>query len=379
MKARVIFPLILIFSVLLSACATDDAYLDTASLPPIEVPEGLDTEALGESYRVPEGDGRDPLIGFYDLLPPGIAGIHDVTEPRLQHYDGQSWLVVPRDPSKIWSQILAFLQKRQVQITSQNIQTASIETSWINDEVDTQLQHRYRIHFEAGLQQGLTEIHVQSIQRLQGKNTNASWPDSPQNSDYDRDFLKGLARELSVQNSLGDSLIASEISLPGKVKVIKESNEPVLELSISHSRAFDAVLRSLDPRDFVVYETDVQHGIIYIDELLDAPAAQEKSSNQVAGFLGFLSGSKEEEPEEQKSPNTLQEIIEHMPDYEEVNVLFPRPEGPQPEWLQFPPGFLIVVRPYQGKQLVYIRDTYGLTLTLDAVRSGLDYIKSRLY
>lgn len=370
----------------LSACTTNDDYLKASTLPPITVSEELDKGTLGEIYRVPEGDGRIATGELKKPLPPTLSGLQGVSEPRVQTFEGDSWLVVPKEASATWSQLLIFLRSRSISTVSQDVFKATIETGWVRDESDPTQAYRYRLHLEAGLQSDLTEIHAVNIQGSPRSQLPAvsQWPPQPESATQQTKFLKQIAKVMSNQKALGDSLIASSINLPEKVRGSSVQGEPVIELAISPARTWQAVETALGQGDFVLYDQDRSAGVFYMDE--DEKTAKKKKSlkEKVGAFLDELArveitkrGASKEKGK--VSPYSLEQVLAHLPEDDVVNALLGPIENSDKPLLNKVPGYLLVVNNIGDKQRLYVRDGYGRPLPSAQAKLLLDSVKSQLF
>lgn len=363
---------------LITACSSNTAYLDAKTLPPVVVPDNLDKQALGQIYVIPEGDGRLATGEFLEPLPPTLASRQVITEPRVQTFNGKSWLVVPKDASATWSQLLIFLQSRRISAVKQDPSKATIETDWITEGAQLNQGFRYQLHLEAGLQPELTEIHAVNIQGDSQTAVPSStlWGESSDSASHEVWLLKQIAKVISKQQSLGDSLIASAISFPPKSVATSVNGEPVVDLLVSQRRAYNVLLNSLNDSQFITYDYNESEGVIYFNE--DKNAEKKSLTNKVAGFIydiatvQFLKND---------SPYPLTDILTHLPDEAAVNALFPDVSTRAiDKKLSEIPGYLLVLRNIDNEtQRLYLRDGYGRPLPPAKAKVLLDTIKRQLY
>ncbi|ODS23068.1 hypothetical protein AB835_10705 [Candidatus Endobugula sertula] len=364
-------------SLVLVGCSSNDEYLQSPTLPPITVPDGLDDVALGQIYRVPAGDGRIATGELKKPLPPALAGNQRIAEPRLKSAGGKSWLVVPKEASATWSHLLLYLQSRQIHSVKQNIFTATIETDWIIESAPKGYGFRYQLRLEAGLQPDLTEIHVVNVK---GKptdviNSEGVWPEKSASDIHEQWFLKEIAKTINVQKSSGDSLIASSISLPKKVQATSVAGEPIIELLINRNIAYQALYNALNSPSFVIYDQDQVIGVLHIDEGIK-PKVKKKSL--LREVLSVLPGVDYEE-EEKVSPYSLSDILSNLPNENAVQALWRQPNNTGGEILPHVPGYLLVLKSTTNGQRAYIRDGYGRPLASSQSKLLLDTIKKQLF
>ncbi|MGS2718512.1 outer membrane protein assembly factor BamC [Eionea flava] len=363
---------------LLSACSSNDAYLDSKTLPPVVVPDNLDKEALGQIYTIPESDGRLATGEFAEPLPPTLASRQSITEPRVQTFQNKSWLVVPKEASATWSQLLIFLQSRRILSLEQDVNTAVIETDWISEGANFGESYRYQLRLEAGFQPELTEIHAVNIKGTDRTSIPPAteWPKKSESSSHEAWLLKDIAKVISNQPSQGDSLIASAISFPPKSTSNSVNGEPIVELLVSQERAYNVLLNSLNDSQFVTYDYDQAAGVIYFDE--DDTQEKKTLTNKVVGFIYDLATVQFLKNE---SSYPLEEVLAKLPNETAVAQLFPSvQERNTVKTLSNVPGYMLVLRSVNSnKQHLFIRDGYGRPLPSSEAKALLDTVKKLLY
>ena len=284
--------LLLVIVVLgLAACSSNGAYLQSKTTPPLQVPQGLEGEALGDLFVVPEGDGRIASGEFKNPFPPVLLGKQRIDTPKIRNFDGQSWLVVPRDAATTWSQLLLYLRSRQFATVQQNVLDASIETDWIVAATDPGTAVRYKLTLEPGLNSELTEIHV--VNRVGSLSTPITagqpFPAVSEDEIHEKWLLNELARNLDQQQIKGDSLLASSISFDASSRATSVNGEPVIRMTLSPRRAFDALLNVLSDQSnkYELYDTSASESIIYFDLSEDnALALGDTSFGEVGSRIG---------------------------------------------------------------------------------------------
>lgn len=380
---------ILCLSLGLVACSSNDQYLDAKTLPVIVVPDVLDNQALGQIYVVPDGDGRVAAGEFKNPLPPTLSVSPVVADPVIQSFANESWLVIPKEASATWSQLIIFLQSRQISSVKQDPFSASIETDWITERADPGRAYRYRLHLEAGLQPELTELHAVNIEGRQNSliDTSAQWKSTSDNTSHQLWFLKEIAKGMSVQRSLADSLIASSISFPEKVVSTSADGEPVIELSLSKERTYDLLQTHSQNKLFVTYDANEAQGILYIDnnknKSKDDKSNADKLKSTVEGFINSLGSVEARDTGNssgQVSKYRLDDLLANLPNDPAVNALFPRElNNTERKLLSRVNGYLLVQKTVADKQRIYIRDGYGQPLEPSVAKGLLDTIKKQWF
>jgi len=363
-------------SVFLVACSTNDDYLQAKTLPPVAVPEGLDKSALGELYPVPQGDGRIATGELKKPLPPTLSGRQGLSEARLQSFDGHSWLVVPKEASATWSQLLIYLRSRQVVTPKQDVINAEVETGWIQESAEPLTAYRYLLRLEGGLQSDLTEIHAVNIKGQAGPiDSLALWPERSEGERHQKWLLGQIAKAMNTQRSLGDSLVASSIELSPKVKATSVDGEPVFELSLSDRRSFHVVENALNQSDFVIYGSDQGRGVFYINESKYVKGRKRSLITRLLAAVKVINSASSKAPAPAYS---VEQVLNALPNELAVTSLMGASPNTTGDLLSRVPGYLLVIRNMGDQQRVYLRDGYGRPLTSAKAKVLLDGLKNQL-
>jgi outer membrane protein assembly factor BamC len=377
---------VLCSTLFLASCASNDDYLKATTLPPVVVPDGFDKQALGELYVIPKGDGRLASGELKKPLPPTLSSTQSLTEPRVQTLNGQAWLVVPKEAAATWSQLVLFLRSRRIAIVKQDVFDANIDTSWITDSALPNSALRYQIQLAAGIQPEFTEIHVVNVKGRANDPipANTVWSERSEDVSHEMWLLKQIAKGISKQKAIGDSLVASSISFAPKVISTSVSGEPVLDLALSEARTYDAITNSLQANDFVIYEESKAEKVIYLNETNKDKKEKKKVFEKLKNFLDRISTAKLTSKglvTNKSASADLSEILQALPDEDAVNDLFPnRDIVSDAPTLSNVSGYLLVQRnTTDGKQRLYIRSGEGRPLEPSKAKLLLDTIKKQLF
>jgi uncharacterized lipoprotein len=372
----------------LASCTfTDERYLNANTLPPVVVPDGLDNETLGESYAVPEGDGRLATGELKKPLPPTLSSSQLITEPRVQTVGDASWLVVPKEAAATWSQLVIYLQSRQISIVKQDVFSALIDTSWITESAKSGTAFRYQLRLEPGMQPEFTEIHAVNMQGTYRDeiSPNTVWKSRSDSQVHKAWFLKQIAKGLSQQKSVGDSLVASAIVFPPRIVSTSFMGEPVIDLTLNEERTNYAIANSLKENEFTVFEENKSAGVVYFSESKNSKKKKKKFLARLKSFLDRISSAKitKEGLVTNKSASAdLDKMLAHLPNEAEVNALFPnRVLTEDLQELSNLSGYFLVQRSLGDgkKQRLHVRDAYGRLLEPAQAKELLDRIKQQLF
>jgi len=330
-----------------------EEYLDARTIEPIEVPAGLNKEALGQVYRVSQDNVIEQNTTFKLTPPPSLVARSNIEKVSLQRLADKQWILVAQSTADTWPQIIRFMRANQLPISSTDIAQSALETAWLPLAIDPGFENQYRITVEQGLQSNTTEVHVAHRRRQQGIAGAEQWPSTSVDKLRESWMLNELALGLASSDLLsGDSLQAHNIGGVPKVAVRQQDGEPVLAFLLDQQRTLASLSYALTKGQFELYQQDDQQKVFYINY------TQEKKKK--SGWFSSLRLSNILSSTPQQY--SLEQLLSHLPASDPgVEALFPTLSNSNPP-LKNVPGYLVVVRTQQQQQYVYVRDGHGKIL-----------------
>jgi uncharacterized lipoprotein len=352
--------------------------LKAETIPAVKVPEELDNSRLGQLYRLPDQDIVEPTSAKTPF-PPASATQASGQSASLQQLDNKLWVLNDRSVATTWVQLINFWNRRGVTLEKTDVKDATLQTGWFNEAIQPGFSIRYRLRLEQGFQDNTSEIYL-SNQKRDNSNLAGEWINNQNDVGDDRVHAQLIADSLVTQlingqSDVGNSFLAESINLPQKSSLSIINNEPVLLLAVNTPRANNALSKALADDGFLTYDSDLASGFFHFDQYEVGKK----------GFLSFFSRSKssqEDSVPNKKSKFSIEQIVTHLPKDPIVNELFfddksaERKDLPK---LSGVPGFLLVVKPQDDSQLVYVRDGYGKMLESEEAKDILDVIRLRLF
>ncbi len=243
-----------------------DDYLKAKVMPPIDVPESLDSTTIDEQYVIPAPELAVSSAGSFDVPKPALLSAADLEESvRIQKLSDQQWILVNVPPAQLWPQLRHFLFANKLFIARDQGNQGIMETAWIEPAVGVgnELQkEKYRFIVGQGVQRNTTEIHIleidDSLKAVQHDKHN--WPSRSVNLQRETWMVNKLANYLATSvGAASVSLLAQGISTASKMTVVKdELGMPYLVLKLSHERAWASVAKALEKAEFRIDEQDRQ-------------------------------------------------------------------------------------------------------------------------
>ncbi len=314
---RNLFVILTVVLLGLNACSVVDerkaAYKDVESTAALEVPPDLLSMETGDDLAV----ALAPLGGSVTLSElnqfkvkepkaiqaTGIVGIPSSENLRLERDGIEQWLVVMGTPEQWWEDVMLFWSLRDVEIERKDPLLGVMQTEWIKEGqtskssflkkhlsklYDSGVRDQYIIRFEAGIEDGTTEIHViHRGLREDVVDKQKHWLPRPSENDLEIEVLKQLAIHISKDDVLAEALIGDR---PMAVKLARlvESDDGAVSLRVilPFPKTWRRTGNALVQMDLSIDDFNRDSGLIEITGMM-VKRAQKK------GFTERLFGSDE--------------------------------------------------------------------------------------
>jgi len=305
------FSLALIFITILTGCnyLTGDEgifrdrvgdYQDAQILPPMQVPQELDSYTLDQLYVIPERITTASAPFEETPLPKPIE-----TNRRegviIQNLGDRRWIVIDANPGQVWPLVRDYWTGLQVVLEYENPGIGIMETTWLEVDSDQETRHKYRVIIEPGLHSGYSEIYIRHMQQLRSEAIPVvvSWPDESSSLDRELQIMNSLSQYLADRNDIyqasSASLLAGSIEAERKANIIEsQDGSNLLQLRIDIERAWVQVRQSLERADVNIIDTD-RDGSFY--SVRFAGIVDEEDE---AGFFGRIFGGGRDESEREE-------------------------------------------------------------------------------
>lgn len=267
-------------------------YLYSEAVPPMEVSEDKDAEAVGELYVIPE----IPLAGASATTfnvprpqPPSESLFEDAV--KIQSFDGERWIAVNKPPAEVWPRLRNVLTRSGVPAARTDAPNGVLETGWLQFKDDTNNSHRFRFNIAPGVGVKSTEVKLTQMETPLGNEKAVSgWPENSMSDAREEEFTKIVANAMASDiNSGSVSLLAQNIGGESKVEVVipTENETPYISMSFAYDRAWASVLDSLSEGGFSIVDQNQSDGSILVD-FNDTPVAADDDTlfGLISSFLG---------------------------------------------------------------------------------------------
>ncbi|GAA5316301.1 MAG: hypothetical protein AseanaTS_15050 [Candidatus Pelagadaptatus aseana] len=381
-------------------------YLRSDVIEPMKVPDQVETSSIDQLYNIPPVAEDEMLYSDSFEVPRPLPMAAAVMEDRvkIQSLAERRWILVNALPAEVWPQIRAFLAQNKLDVIYTSASEGVMETSWLKFQDNQSSKDKYRIKIDSGIQPRTTEIHVLHMSMPWGVpgSGQVNWPTRSTSSEREGWMLDELAATLAVNAAPGSSasLLAQTIGVSDRVKLISDAGEPVLSLGLDYTRAWATVNHALTTEGFTLWESDDVVGVHYINYQKSEDEEEvvfEDTTGKKQGLMGgwfdfkgmleFGGDDKAEEAEAsqepvQKSsaPYSLQDILANLKLEESAanNRIFADINATSDVSLSSAPGYLVVVRGWDGEVQVRVRDALGRNLDPRQARQLLKQIRLNL-
>lgn len=300
------YSLLLVMATSMSACSwlgvtgedgwlrdREGEYLEARIMPPMQIPQELDSFTIDELYHIPE-------------LTPGERAIY-VTPPApkpldtriregvvVQRFGDRAWIVIGATAGQVWPTLRDYWFAEEVALAVENPERGVLETAWL-PESGTNLRHKYRVQLEPGLHAGNSEIYVRHISDT-GETpelTPITWPEESQALARESAILASislyLADRTDIYRASSVSMLAGSIQLQGKARLLDAGpNDTKLELRLDFDRAWSQMTQAINNANIEILDSAREERRINV-------AFTGAESSEEPGFFGRLFGRGDDE------------------------------------------------------------------------------------
>ncbi len=372
-------PVLVIAGVLTACSSTRDDYYRAEVLPPISVPEGMQTTSLEPLYVVPDIPEReDELLlsrdyGSFEAPRPDPLATSGATESgvKIQKLGDERWILIDASTSQVWPRTQSFLSRYGIGVAVNDPALGLIETDWVVFKADAEQKHRYRIWIEQGLRPDTTEVHVvhREVPEAFSDASSLEWNRTSQDAEREAFLLDELAAALAANASNNSaSLLGQKVGGNAKSDIEFIDSEPVLQLRLDAARAWATVLHALNQEEFALWESDFDKRVALMSHMVQG--------DDDTSFIGGLFAD-DDLPEQ--APVTLDEALSRLVQNSQVKALFGEIEGVgYTSSKPLPDTYLVVMKAGEREASFYVRTAQGTRLSPRDARQILTLIRRNL-
>jgi outer membrane protein assembly factor BamC len=257
-------------------------YRKASVVDPIQLPEGVDSESLGDGYAIPPISDRVSLDENFELPKPDpLSEEASVNAVRINTMGDLRWILVEGAPGQVWPRLRGFLNLNQLSVQRVDASNGIIETSWLQPNAEGVLKERYRLRIDQGVQRGTSEVYLLQADIRSGD----EWPSISSNSERAKLMTTELAQYLADSTAAAAvSMLAQQaLDSSGKITLEENNNAQVfIRLKLPFDRAWASVQRSLEKSGYSIDDLNRSEQLFYVHHKID------KQQERKKGFFARL-------------------------------------------------------------------------------------------
>ncbi len=262
-----------------------DKYLEAGSIPPTQIPPGLDQPPFEAALPIPQVADARGLSGkkFEIGLPQAVSTTFGVEKVVIKKLGDSRWVFLDATPSTVWPQIVRFFAVTNMDVALADPRRGVLESEWISTRDDgaeeivvsiakqdfdqATIANRFRVSIEPGIRSGSSEVYLETRQLSLGAASlpeDVSWEGKSDDLELEAALLTKLAYYLgeSINEpvfSIGATALREE-----KARLIPDIVSPVLIYKLEYERAWATVGSALKNARIPVEDLDRTAQIYYI-------------------------------------------------------------------------------------------------------------------
>ena len=225
-----------------------DDYVKAKSIAPIRLPEGVESQSIGELFVIPPiADPDAPASDKFETPRPILdAGANVRNEVKIQKLGERRWVAVNAAPSAVWPRLREFLEGRGVNLAVMDPSKGLLETDWLTIKDDPGRKDRYRIQLEQGLRPDTTEVHVLqlTVSDVIPAKGMVNWPSQSVNPQREQWMVSEIASYLAKEGDSQASMLAQAIGAGGnkvELRLPEDGTQPFILIHLDYQRAWASV------------------------------------------------------------------------------------------------------------------------------------------
>jgi outer membrane protein assembly factor BamC len=239
-------------------------YKKAPDLPPVTVPEGMESVPMREIYAIPQVEETYLEPGEFEVPRPApLASGTGQELVKIQKLGDERWILIGVAPGQLWPQVRNFMSASGMQVARADARAGIMESNWLAVEGES-LSSRFRFRMEQGVQRGTSELHI--LQMTQ-RGAEGEWPGKSDDMQLEAQMIQAVAQYLADSaESAPVSMVAEQgISAGGKISLQETpQGDSFLRLELPYDRAWASLGRALEKSYFEITDRDRSAGIYYV-------------------------------------------------------------------------------------------------------------------
>ena len=253
------------------------AYKKSKSLPDLEVPPDLTTDAIRDQMAIPQGGETATYSTFQEreAQRKKEQELARTQESAIQVLENEHVLAVQGASVQIWPELRRFWLDLGYELELDDDELGVVETQWEENQEEL-IRNKFKVFAEPGQEQGTTVLYVSHRgEELVPQGENLVWQPRARDVELERRIVERLQAHLGGV-SAGDSFASSESTPPAQDATVAPdleqraeivsagSGKIYLSLQEEFSSAWDSTQIALSRAGIEVEEADKTRGVYSI-------------------------------------------------------------------------------------------------------------------
>jgi len=297
-------------------------YRKSRTLPDLEVPPDLTTDAIRDRMAIPEGGEEATYSTYQERIAERKREeeLQRSANDAIKVLDDEHILAVQGVPKQLWPQLRDFMAESGYKLELDDEELGVLETVW-DENPETLTRDKFKIFAEAGQEAGTTLLYVsQRAEELKPEGDDMVWKATDRDSVQEREFVERLQsflvggreparkpEETTVAEAYGSAAAATVGEASAEAEpadaalddadrlaalVDAGSGKVYLAIREEFASAWRATAPALERAGYTIDQSDKSRGIFY----LRVPASEgETQKRGVLSKLKFWGGDDEHE------------------------------------------------------------------------------------
>lgn len=174
-------------------------YQRAQTLPDLEVPPDLSTEAIRDRMAIPEG-GEAARYSTYQERRAERQRAEELEKSQtaaIRVLENEHVLAVQGAPVQVWPRLQSFWEGAGYALELNDVELGIIETSWQEDEAEL-VREKFKLFAEAGEEAGTTVLYIShEAQELVPQGEDLVWQRKPRDEQFERQMVERLDADLN--------------------------------------------------------------------------------------------------------------------------------------------------------------------------------------
>lgn len=193
-------------------------YQKAQTLPDLEVPPGLSSEAIKDRMAIPDG-GKTAKYSTYQERRAATQKVAEVEKSQtaaVRVLENEHVLSIAGAPVQVWPKLRDFWATQGYKLELDDVELGVIETGWSEDNAKLS-RDKFKLFAEAGAEAGTTVLYLSHEgQELTPKGESLEWQRKPRNVEVEgkmvgnlQTYLAGQGTAVVAQSATGGSAVVA--------------------------------------------------------------------------------------------------------------------------------------------------------------------------